>query len=159
MSKLNNNTPCMPADPNLIFSTDDTTMYVYEGIEEKQCKWRIVNTNAYKNKGLMSVYEINENSAKLKGMRIKMTTTHGGSGISGPICITVSGLDDTELLFSDDELIRRRGIFVIKVQGLTVAGAINPLDSGHGYIVFMRSSKGKEYSADEARTEYYRKNI
>ena len=38
VSKLNNNTPCMPVDPNLVFSTDDTTMCVYEGIEEKQCK-------------------------------------------------------------------------------------------------------------------------
>ena len=45
------------------------------------------------------------------------------------------------------------------MQGLTVAGATNPLDSGHGYIVFMRSSKGKEYSADEARAEYYRNNM
>ena len=107
----------------------------------------------------MSLYEINENAPKLKGMRIKMTTTHGAGGISGPICITVSGLDETELLMPDDELISRRGIFVIKVQGLTTAGATNPLDTGYGYVIFMRSSKGKEYSADEAHVEYYRQNM
>ena len=33
--KLNNNIPCMPINPNLIFSTDDTMMYVYKSIEEK----------------------------------------------------------------------------------------------------------------------------
>ena len=36
VSKLNNNTLCMPINPNLIFSTDDTTMYIFEGVEEKK---------------------------------------------------------------------------------------------------------------------------
>ena len=108
VSKLNNNMPCMPINPNLVFSTDDTMMYVYEGIEEKKFKWRIVNVNAYKNKGQMSMYEINENTPKLKGMRIEMTTTHGASGITAPMCITVSGLDETELIMSDEELKKRR---------------------------------------------------
>ena len=35
VSKLNNNVPYMSINPKLIFSTDDTTMCVYEGIEEK----------------------------------------------------------------------------------------------------------------------------
>ena len=48
--------------------------------------------------------EFNENTKKLKGMRIKMTTPHGTSGMSGPKSITVSGWDETELLMSDDEL-------------------------------------------------------
>ena len=50
-------------------------------------------------------------------------------------------------------------MFVIKIQGLTVAGATNPLDTGFGCIIFTRSSKGKEYSADEARVECYRQNM
>ena len=36
VTKLNNNIPCMPINPNLIFSTDDTTMHVFEGVEEKR---------------------------------------------------------------------------------------------------------------------------
>ena len=107
----------------------------------------------------MSVHEISENTQKLKGIRIKMTTIHRASGISEPIYITISGLDETELLILDDELISKRGIFVIKVQGLTTASAISPLDTGYGYVIFMRSSKGKEYSADEAHVEYYRQNM
>ena len=104
------------------------------------------------------MYEINENTEKLKGMRVKMTTTHGASGTSAPMCITVSGLDETELFMSDDELVKRRGMFLIKVQGLTVAGATNPLDAGFGCKIFTRICKGKECSADDDRVECYRQN-
>ena len=105
------------------------------------------------------MYEINENTEKLKGMQIKMTTTHGASSMSGPMCIAISGLDETELIMSDEELKNRRGIFVLKVQGFTVAGYANPLDTGYGYVIFMQSSKGKKFSADETRVEHYRQNV
>ena len=44
----------------------------------------------------------------------------------------------------------------MKMQCLTIAGDTNPLDAGHGHVIFMRSSKGKEHSADEARVDFYR---
>ena len=47
--------------------------------------------------------ELNGKTEKLEGMRIKMTTTHGASGMSGTMWITVSGLDETELLMPKDE--------------------------------------------------------
>ena len=32
VSKLNNNMPCMPADANLIFSTDNSSIFAFEGM-------------------------------------------------------------------------------------------------------------------------------
>ena len=88
-----------------------------------------------------------------------MTSTHGASSMSGPMCTTVSGLDETELIMSDDTLKKQRGIFVVKVQGLTIDGSTNPMSPCYGCMTFMRSSKGKEFSADEARVEFYRKKV
>ena len=54
--------PCKPINPNLMFSTDDATMCIFEGVEDKKSKWTIVSTNARKNKGLFGTHEINENT-------------------------------------------------------------------------------------------------
>ena len=80
-----------------------------------------------------------------------MTTSHSASGASAPICITISGLDESKLMLSEEELERTKGVFILKIQGLTASGATDPLDQRFGHIVFQHSSKGKNYSADEAR--------
>ena len=48
------------------------------------------------------MHEINENTETLKGMRVKMITTHGVSCISAPMRIKVSGIDETESFMADD---------------------------------------------------------
>ena len=35
VAKLNINKTCMPINPNFIFSTDDTSICVFEGVENK----------------------------------------------------------------------------------------------------------------------------
>ena len=45
----------------------------------------------------------------------------------------------------------------MKPQGLKIARATNPLDPAYGHVMFMRSSKGKKCSADEACVECYRR--
>ena len=81
--------------------------------------------------------EINKNTQKLKGICIKMTTTRRASGISGLIFIIISSLNKKELLMLDNELKSSRGIFVMKVEGLTTTGATNPLDTGYSYVIFI----------------------
>ena len=105
----------MPINPNLVFLNDNTAMCVHEGIQEQKHKWHIVNVNAWKNQGLFSVHEINGNTPKLGSMCIKITTNHRVSSLSTPAFMTASGLDETELIFPDDELIKIRWIFAIKV--------------------------------------------
>ena len=51
-----------------------------------------------------------------------MTSTCGASGIAAPICLNVSGLVKNKLTMTDEQLSASKGIFALKVQGLTVSG-------------------------------------
>ena len=115
VSRLNNGLSCMPIDPNLMCLTDDTTLYVFEGIEQKKASWSVVNVDSLKNEGVHSRCKLNENYEVLQGMRIIMTGTYGASGIAEPICINVSSLDENELIIPDEKLSASKGIFVLKV--------------------------------------------
>ena len=79
VSKLNDNLPCKHVDPNLTCSTDDTTIFVHEGVEQK--KRSLVNAHALKNRSMHSLHKIDEENENLNGMRIKMTTFHSASGL------------------------------------------------------------------------------
>ena len=115
--------------------------------------------DALRNRITHSLYCIDKDNENLKGMRIKMTTSHSASGVSAPMGITVHGLDDTEFLMTDEDFEKNNGIFILKIQGLTTSGGTDPLDQRFGYIVFQKSSKGKNYSADEARFLWYKQEI
>ena len=88
-------------------------------------------------------------------MRVKFTCTFSASSYSAPLCLTVSGLSDTELIMTDDELHKSKGMFALKIEGFSMHSNTDPLNTSHRYMLFMRSSKNKEYSADEARCNFY----
>ena len=46
---------------------------------------------------------MNEDNDKLKGMIIKMTTSHSAAGQSSPLWMTVNGLDESELIMTEEE--------------------------------------------------------
>ena len=52
------------------------------------------------------------------GFRVKLSFTILASGHMADLCVVVSGLDEKELPMTEDELIRTKGIKVIKVPGL-----------------------------------------
>ena len=71
-----------------------------------------MNADSLKNAGAHIRHELNENSESFQGMRIKMTGTYGASGIAAPICLNVSGLDENELIMTDEQLSASKGIFL-----------------------------------------------
>ena len=49
-----------------------------------------------------------------------------------------------------------KGIYIIKVKGLSIHSAINHMCNQIGYIVFCQSSKNETYSYKEVKISYYR---
>ena len=102
---------------------------------------------------------IDEDNDELKGMRIKKTTWHSAAGQSASLLMTVNGLDESELIMTEEEFEKHKGTFVVRIQGLTVNGENKPMDQGNVCIVFMWSTKHKNYSADEAIFFWHKQEI
>ena len=97
------------------------------------------------------MHEINENRGLLSELRVKFMTNFSATACAAPLCLVVSGLSENELIMTDEELKDSHGIFVLKVEGLSMHSNTDPLNTSHGYIIFMTSSKNEEYSADKGR--------
>jgi len=153
--KLNNNEKVKPLHPDQIFGSDDTSIFVYSGnTKNKKHQWKIIDKDSLSKMGTHSAYEISEDNKLTQGIRIKMMCTYSASGYAAPLCLVVSGLDETELIMTDEELERSRGIYVMKIEGFSMHASIDPLNKSYGYIIFMRSSKNETYSADESRYDF-----
>ena len=109
--------------------------------------------------GTHSVYDLNENSKLIQGMRIKLMCTLTASSCSAPLCLVVSGLDENELLMNECELKESKGILVLKIEGFSMHSSADPLNKSCGHMIFMRNSKSESYSADESRYDFYNTEI
>ena len=92
-------------------------------------------------------------------MRLKFMTTYSASGYTAPLCLVVSGLNENELIMTDEELKESKGIFVLKVKEFSMHSSADPMNKQLGYIIFMRISKDEEYNVDETRHDYYNDTI
>ena len=81
------------------------------------------------------------------------------SSLSAPLCLVVSCLDETELVMTNEDLKNSQGMFVLKIEGFSVHSNVDPLNKIHEHIIFKRSSKAEDYSADEARYNYCNNKI
>jgi len=79
-----------------IFSNNDTVVYTFEGKGGKEDKFRLVSKRRSKSAGYTPKYKIDD-SAKMKGLRVKMTFTFSVVGVSALIFITVYGLNEREM--------------------------------------------------------------
>jgi hypothetical protein len=139
--------PCYPIHPDLTFSTDESTEFIFEGSSNKQDKFLLVSRESLKRKGTNSIYQI-DNSNKMNGMRVKLTWTFSGAGICAPLFVTVTGLNDREMP-SDVDMI------VVKIPGLCIGGCGVSGNKEVGYVVFMKKGNGGE----EAPFKYYHDKV
>ena len=91
--------------------------------------------------GLHSLYKVNENNKLIQEMRIKLMCTCSASGCATPLCLVVSGLDDSELIMTDDELKESRGTHVMKIEGFSMHSSIDPLNKSVGHTMLLGISK------------------
>ena len=101
--------------------------------------------------GIHSLYEVKENSKLTRGMRIKLMRTCSASGHAALLSLVVSGLDESELIMTDDELKDYKGMYVMKIEGFSMHSSIDPLNKSVRYLMFLRSSKTESYSVEKSR--------
>ena len=86
-----------PVDPNFVFSTEDTTLFVFEGStgDGEECEWNLIDkTNDWSVRSDFEVWNDAENSA---GLRVRLSYTMLATGLMSPLYIDVSGLTEEEL--------------------------------------------------------------
>lgn len=132
--------PVYPIDPAYIYSTDDTTEYIFEGIKKGNDEFVLAPKASIRKRGTNALYNTNDDNA-MNGMRVKLTFTFSGLGNVMPIVVTVSGLTEKEMPNGLD-------FIDAKVPGLSGGNR-------DGYLLFMRNTKG----AHVERAKWYQKTV
>ena len=58
-------------------------------------------------------------------MQIKLMRTYSASGYAALLCLAVSGLDETELIITENELKQSKEIYILKVKGFSMNANID----------------------------------
>ena len=96
LQHVHDNAPLFFVRPELIFSTDDTVQYIFEGKGVEKEKFVLVSTKSQQQSGTRAKYKV-ANSKCMMGMRVKLTYTFSAAATVAPIFVTVLGLTEREL--------------------------------------------------------------
>lgn len=133
--------------PALNLSTDDSTVYALNGVEEDKQEWVLVpnkdNCNDERNR--YSSYSSDKDKClALGGIRVRITVTTSACGAIAPPFITIYGLTARHLppeRYPD-------GVHIEKIPGLCVGGNQDINCKGKGFLVFART-KGTDDDTEE----------
>ncbi len=131
-----------------MFSTDDTTEYIFEGIKGHSFKFVLVTKSSVKERGTKSLYKIDDSKA-MNGMRVKLTFTFSAAGNCFPLVVTVTGLTEKEMPPEKD-------FIDIEIPGLCLGGGrVNLENKQVGHLLLMRNTEG----AEKQRFQWYQEHI
>lgn len=149
VKKANNGAEVRCVQPQYIFSTDDTTQYIFEGADKHgNGTWRLCNPDDLAEKGTRGLYE-NTDVNNMNGFRVKHTFTFSAAGQLAPFYTTISGLSEKELPVETCP----SGMLVMEVPGLAVGSDVDPSNNLPGYVVFLR--KTGDNSLDKRKHKHY----
>ena len=139
--------------PFFVSTTDDTTMFTFEGSVSGKCEF-IVNKNE---NGTRSAFTKDSSSTdSLRGLRIRHSVSFNAVGNAAPLYLTVYGLDEEELPSSTCQ----SGVFTLPIPGLCYGGSQDASNQTEGFLVFLRSTKKEELiSTDQINHIQYRNNV
>ena len=131
VSKVNGNAPIRPIQPYLNTSTDDSTMFVFNGTAF--VKKLLYLTDKSQKSSNLSVYScVVGGTDHLNGLRVRHTHSMNAMGNVAPIYLLVSGLNERELPCPG-------GIYVMSIKRLCFGAAQDVRNDSIGYVVFMRN--------------------
>ena len=136
-----------PVDPNLVLSTDNTTLFVFEGAAggSDDWEWKIIDkTNG--DSSIRSDFQVGEGVENSGGLHVCLTVTFTASGLSAPPYIAVSGLTASETSVEKCP----GGILATKVEHLCKGGD-DVFNKGSGWLVFLRAD-GKDKDDNQDKT-------
>ena len=128
-------TSVIPVLPNLVTSTDETTLFVTSGIINEQEKIHITcKPTTVKNENVSSsvrsTYSTNlAGDSHCRGLRIVLNNTFTAGGLTAPICVVVHGLTLVEMPKND--------IVTFPVPNLVVVSDRDIYTDEVGYITFV----------------------
>ena len=133
-----------PVNTNLLFSSDDSTMFVFEGATDEKTEewgWKIIDSTQG-DSSVRSDFEVGTDHENSGGLRVRMTFTFTASGLAAPHYVAISGLTADELSIEDCP----DGLLAAKVPGLAKEGD-DIFKNSFGWLVFLRAD-GKENESD-----------
>jgi hypothetical protein len=140
--------PVYPVQPWLLYSTDDTTEYIYDGTKKAYVPYVLTTGTSISKQGTHAVYKCKDDKS-MSGMRVKLTFTFSAMGTCFPLVCTVSGLSEREMP-TGKEFIH------VKVPGLCIGGGgVNINNQEVGHLLFMRNTEG----AEKKRFRWYQQEI
>ena len=127
-----------PVEPYLLYSTDKTTEYIFEGTKKKFVPYVLTTKSFISKRGTNAVYKCEDNKL-MSGMHDKLTFTFSAMGTCFPLVCTVTGLTEQR------EMTTRKEFIHIKVPGLCIGGGgVNINNQEIGHLIFMQNTKGTE---------------
>ena len=139
IQKENNGADLQVVLPTFVSTTDDTTVFAFEGAVEGKSDGFIINTN--KDLGTRSAYTKNTSSTdSLRGIRIRHSATFNAVGNAAPFYATVYGLNEEELPTATCP----SGIFTVPIPGFCYGGSQDCANNTRGYLVFLRNTKKRK---------------
>ncbi len=141
-------TPAYPVQPWLLYSTDDTTEYIYDGTKKAYVPYVLTTGTSISKRRTHAVYKC-EDDKSMSGMHVKLTFTFSAMGTCFPLVCTVTGLTEREMP-TGKEFIH------VKVPGLCIGGSgVNINNQEVGHLLFMRNTEG----AEKKRFLWFQQNI
>ena len=135
-----------PVNPNLVLSTDDTTVFAFSGTSEDGNDWEWKFLSPSESGGHLSDFDVGSDAENSGGLRLRLTFTFTGSGLMAPPYVCVSGLTDQELPVDACP----DGILVKEVPGLCKGGSNDVFAEGSGWLVFLRADPSQGGDNEEA---------
>jgi len=126
-----------PVNPNLVLSTDDTTVFAFSGASTDGSDWSWKFLSASEESGHLSDYEVGSSAEHSGGLRVRLTFTFTASGLMAPPYVAVTGLTEEELPAEACP----DGILVQEIHGLCRGGSNDVFAEGSGWLVLLRADK------------------
>ena len=153
LSKVNGNMPIRPIPAYLNTSTDDSTVFVFNG-ETFVNSILYLNNNSQKSSNL-STYSCEVGGTyHINGLCVRHTHSMNAFDNIAPIYLTVYGLNEREIPRDNYP----SGIFVMEIEDLCFGGAQDVRKQNVGYIVFMRNEIDS-VTGDTNETKKYRNTV
>ncbi len=122
-------------EPWLLYSTDDTTEYIYDGTKKAYVPYVLTTGTSITKQGTHAVYKC-EDDKSMSGMCVKMTFTFSAMGTCFPLVCTDTGLTEREMSTGNK-------FIHVKVPGLCIGGSgVNINNQEVGHLLFMRNAEG-----------------
>ena len=144
-----------PVSPWLISSTDDTTLFVFEGNTEDKCRVSLVDINCDSSTRSNFSSDIGGTDHK-NGIRVRHTVTMNATGKMAALYVQVYGLSKEQLC----PILCPLGICALPLKGFAYGASQDCSNTTIGWVMFIRNQTNEfNETNDQKNHEHYRDEV